>query len=359
MSSIWGEKIKLSIFGESHGISIGVVLDGLPSGEKIDMDEIMFQMVRRAPGKDKTTTQRKELDVPEIISGYYKGYTTGTPLTAIIRNNDMHSGDYSDLNNIPRPGHADFTGAIKYNGFNDYRGGGHFSGRLTAPMVFAGAVCKQILSRKGIETAAHIYSIANIADNPFDKVNINDDTLKHLATQKFPVLNKQIEADMRNCIENARLELDSVGGIVECATVGLPAGLGNPIFGGVENKLASILFGIPALKGIEFGDGFSSTTSRGSQNNDPFIIENGNVETLTNHHGGILGGITSSMPLIFRVAFKPTPSIYKKQQTVDIINKKNTELEIQGRHDPCIVIRAVPVVEALTAVCLLDIICGK
>ena len=359
MSSIWGEKIKLSIFGESHGSGIGVVLDGLPAGEKIDMDEIIFQMSRRAPGKDKTSTQRKELDIPEIISGYYNGHTTGTPLTAIIKNNDMHSGDYSDLNSVPRPGHADFTGAIKYNGFNDYRGGGHFSGRLTAPMVFAGAVCRQILSRKGIEIAAHIYSIANISDNAFDSVNINTGTLKRLGIKKFPVLNEQIEADMRSCIETARLELDSVGGIVECATVGLPAGLGDPIFGGIENKLSSILFGIPALKGIEFGDGFSSTTLRGSQNNDPFIFENGKVKTLTNHHGGILGGITSSMPLIFRVAFKPTPSIYKKQQTVDIRNKKNIELEIQGRHDPCIVIRAVPVVEALTAICLLEIICGK
>jgi chorismate synthase len=359
MSSMWGEKIKLSIFGESHGSGIGVVLDGLPAGEKIDMDEVMFQMSRRAPGKDKTATQRKELDVPEIMSGYYNGYTTGTPLCAIIKNNDMHSSDYADLNRIPRPGHADYTGFVKYNGFNDYRGGGHFSGRLTAPMVFAGAVCRQILSRKGIETAAHIYSIANIADSTFDPVNVTSDILKRLAVKRFPVLDDKIEAGMRNCIEQARLEFNSVGGIVECATVGLPVGMGEPIFGGVENKLASILFGIPAVKGIEFGDGFGCATLRGSQNNDAFIYENGKVKTMTNHHGGILGGITSSMPLIFRVAFKPTPSIFKKQQSVDIKQKKSTELEIQGRHDPCIVIRAVPVVEALTSVCLLDILTGK
>jgi chorismate synthase len=359
MSSVWGEKIKLSIFGESHGDGIGVVLDGLPAGEKIEMDEIMFQMSRRAPGKDKTSTQRKELDIPEILSGYYNGYTTGTPMCAIIKNNDMHSGDYANLNQIPRPGHADYTGYVKYAGFNDYRGGGHFSGRLTAPMVFAGAVCRQILSRKGIETAAHIYSVSNISDDAFDAVNVSSDILKRLIVKRFPVINEQIETDIRSCIEQARLELDSVGGIVECAAVGLPAGLGDPIFGGVENKLASILFGIPAVKGVEFGDGFGCTVLRGSENNDAFSFKDGKVKTATNHHGGILGGITSSMPLIFRVAFKPTPSILQKQQSVDIKQKKGIELEIQGRHDPCIVIRAVPVVEALTAVCLLEILLLK
>jgi chorismate synthase len=356
MSSIWGEKVKFSIFGESHGSGIGVILDGLPAGEKIDMDEIMFQMSRRAPGKDKTSTQRKELDIPEILSGWYNGFTTGSPMCAIIRNNDMHSDDYADLNSIPRPGHADYTGFVKYNGFNDYRGGGHFSGRLTAPMVFAGAVCRQILSRKGIETAAHIASIANIQDNAFDPVNVSAVLLNRLVVKRFPVLNEKAEAEMRNCIEQARLELDSVGGIVECAAVGLPAGLGDPIFDGVENKLASILFGIPAVKGVEFGNGFGSALLRGSQNNDAFVFENGKIKTATNRHGGILGGITSSMPLLFRVAFKPTPSILKKQQSVDIRQKKNTVLEIQGRHDPCIVVRAVPVVEAVTAVCLLDIL---
>lgn len=356
MSSTWGENIKISIFGESHGAGIGVVLDGLPAGEKIDSDEIMYQMYRRAPGRDKTSTPRRELDIPDIVSGILNGTTTGTPLCAVIKNGDIKSGDYDDLNRFPRPGHADYTGCVKYGGYNDYRGGGHFSGRLTAPMVFAGAVCRQVLERKGITVGAHIFSIGKVFDDGFDAANITSDFLKKLTLKKFPAINDRAGAEMKDEIEKARAVKDSVGGIVECASTGIPAGLGSPIFGGVENRLSSIIFGIPAVKGIEFGSGFKAASMHGSENNDAFCFKNGSVATATNNHGGILGGITSSMPILFRAAFKPTPSISKKQTTVDLKLKKEVETEIRGRHDPCVVVRAVPVVEALASVCILDLL---
>jgi chorismate synthase len=355
MSSTWGEKVKISIFGESHGAAIGVVIDGLPAGEQISFDDIMTQMARRAPGKDKTSTQRRESDEPEILSGILDGHTTGTPLCAQIRNSDTHSADYADFKRFPRPGHADFTAIARYGGFSDFRGGGHFSGRLTAPMVFAGAVCRQILARRGVEIGAHIFEAGGVSDRPFDPVKINGGLLKELSQSAFPVLGVNSENNMRAAIESARLDGDSVGGIVECGAVGLPCGFGDPIFGGVENRLASILFGIPAVKGLEFGAGFEATHLRGSENNDEFCFEGGTVKTATNRHGGLLGGITSGMPIIFRLAFKPTPSIYKPQQTVDLDENSSATLKIAGRHDPCVVIRAVPVVEALTAVCLLDL----
>ena len=332
MSSIWGEKIKISIFGESHGAGIGVTLDGLPAGEAIDMSEILRQMSRRAPGKNTISTQRREADIPEILSGFYNGRTTGTPLCAVVRNSDTRSGDYELLSRMPRPGHADFTGSVKYKGFNDPRGGGHFSGRLTAPMVFAGAVCRQILSRRGVEIGAH------------------------LSAREFPALDPEAEKQMKAAISEAKASLDSVGGVVECAAAGIPAGLGDPIFGGVENLLSSIIFGIPGVRGIEFGSGFAAASMTGSTHNDAFIIKDGEVKTKTNRHGGILGGITTSMPLLFRVAFKPTPSIFREQESVDLKLKKSTRLNIQGRHDPCIAVRAVPVVESLAAVCLLGLL---
>lgn len=355
MSSTWGEKVKISIFGESHGAAIGVVMDGLPAGEQINPDEVMAQMARRAPGKDKTSTKRRESDQPEILSGIVDGRTTGTPLTAVIRNSDTHSADYADFKRFPRPGHADFTAVARYGGFSDFRGGGHFSGRLTAPMVFAGAVCRQILSRRGVEIGAHISEIGEVSDTPFDPVKLNSGLLKELSQSAFPVLCSDTENKMRTVIEAARLDGDSVGGIIECGAVGLPCGFGDPIFGGVENRLASILFGIPAVKGLEFGAGFESAHLRGSENNDNFCLDGDTVKTATNNHGGVLGGITSGMPIVFRLAFKPTPSIYKSQQTIDLDENDNATLKIAGRHDPCVVIRAVPVVEALTAVCLLDL----
>lgn len=358
MSSAWGENVKISIFGESHGAAIGVVIDGLPAGEKIDLDFVAAQMARRAPGRDKTATQRKESDIPEILSGIVEGHTTGTPLCAAIRNSDAHSSDYADFKRFPRPGHADFTALFRYGGNSDYRGGGHFSGRLTAPMVFAGAVCRDILSRRGVIIGAHIFEAAGIRDTGFDLAKVSSEQLTCLSQKAFPVINSEKESEIRTAIEKARLDCDSVGGIVECAAVGLPRGLGSPIFGGVENKISSIIFGIPAVKGIEFGAGFDAARLRGSQNNDEFIIDNGEVKTATNRHGGILGGITSGMPLVFRAAFKPTPSIFKEQRTVDLVEKKEATLKIKGRHDPCVVIRAVPVVESLTAVCILDLMLG-
>lgn len=352
MSSIWGNNIKISIFGESHGKAIGVTIDGLPSGEAIDLEELLFQMERRAPGRDKVSTLRRESDAPKILSGLYKEKTTGTPLTAIIENSDTRSGDYENLNILPRPSHADYTGHIRYKGFADNRGGGHFSGRLTAPLVFAGAICRQILKRRGITIGSHIYSIGNITDTPFDPVNIDETKLEELVQMTLPVNNKEKELEMRSTIENIRPQGDSLGGIVECAATGLPPGIGSPIFGGVENIISSLIFGIPAVKGIEFGAGFSSAIMTGSQCNDDFTFENGKIKTISNNSGGIQGGITNGMPLILRVAFKPTPSISKEQNTVNLATQKNEKLTIRGRHDPCIVPRALPVVESAVAISL-------
>ncbi|MDR3644419.1 MAG: chorismate synthase [Clostridia bacterium] len=356
MSSMWGERLRLSIFGESHGAGIGVVLDGLPAGEPIDYDEILPQMARRASSGGKISTPRHEADMPEVLSGIFNGRTDGSPLCAIMRNTDVRSKDYDRIRLVPRPGHADYTAYMRTGGFNDYRGGGHFSGRLTAPMVFAGSVCRQILSRRGVEIGAHLLSVAGVSDASFDAAHIPPTLLLRLSSEAFPLLEPGAQAAMRQAVEKAANEEDSVGGIVECAAVGLSAGLGSPIFGGVENRLASILFGIPAVKGIEFGAGFAAAGLRGSENNDAFIYESGEVKTAANHHGGLLGGITSSMPVVFRVAFKPTPSIRQKQQSVDLEKKSQVELEVTGRHDPCVAIRALPVVEALTAVCLLDLV---
>lgn len=356
MSSYWGEKIKISIFGESHGKGIGVVIDNLPAGEKIDMDQIMVQMGRRAPGRDKTATPRKESDIPNILSGVLNNTTTGTPLCAVIENTNTRSGDYGNLLTTPRPGHGDYPGFVRYSGFNDIRGGGHFSGRLTAPIVFAGSVCRQILKKRGIEIASHIYSLGKIKDTPFDPVNIPHETIKHLNTSAFPLINKNIESEMRSYVEEARLNLDSAGGIVECCATGIEPGLGSPMFGGVENIISSIIFGIPAVKGLEFGAGFEITKMHGSQANDPYAYdENGRVVTLSNNNGGILGGITTGMPILFRTAIKPTASISQPQQTVDLTKKEPATLEVHGRHDPCIVPRAAVVVESALALALLNL----
>lgn len=359
MSSTWGENVKISVFGESHGPGIGVVIDGLPAGEKLDFTGIAAQMARRAPGGSTLSTARKESDRPEILSGLLQDVTTGAPLCALIRNSDTHSADYADLRRIPRPGHADYTAHVHYGGFNDIRGGGHFSGRLTAPMLFAGEVCRQILARRGVVVGAHAFKIAEVPDTPFDPVKIDGNTLVSLAAKPIAVLDDEAGARMKAIIEEAKRSGDSVGGIVECAAVGLPAGLGDPIFGGVENRLSSLLFGIPAVKGIEFGEGFGSAALRGSENNDGFYFDGDNVKTATNHHGGILGGITSGMPLIFRLAIKPTPSIFKEQQSVDLLSREEQSLVIHGRHDPCILPRAIPVVESLAALCLLDQMMGS
>lgn len=355
MSGVWGSKIKYSIFGESHGDAIGIIIDGLQPGIELDLEEINREMVRRAPGKNKLSTSRQEKDGFDILSGYFNNKTTGTPLCAVIRNSDQHSKDYEKTKDLMRPGHADYTGKVKYGGFNDYRGGGHFSGRITAPIVFAGALAKQILSRRGIVIGSHIKSVGTVEEEYFDEVNIKEDFLKELSQKEFPTIDEEKGLRMQEEILDAREKKDSVGGIIECAILNLPPGVGSPFFGSVESILSSLLFSIPAVKGVEFGAGFSISKMKGSGANDEFYIENGVIKTYTNNNGGILGGITSGMPVIFRTAFKPTPSIAQKQRTVDTYKNENTIIKVQGRHDPCIVQRAVPVVEAVAAMGILEL----
>ena len=346
--------MRYTIFGESHGPAIGVTLEGVPAGLELDMDFIRSELARRAPGQNAMTTARKEADEPQILSGVFEGKTTGTPLCAVIFNTDTRSKDYDELRDKPRPAHADFTAHIKYGGFQDVRGGGHFSGRLTAPLCIAGGICAQLLARRGITVAAHIRSIAQVEDRPFSPLGEARDTLLAVQQAPFPVLEEKAGERMRAEILRAREAGDSVGGVVECIVTGLPAGVGSPMFQGLESHLAAALFAIPAVKGVEFGSGFGAAGMRGSAHNDPFILEDGAIRTASNHAGGILGGISSGMPVVFRAAFKPTPSIAQKQHTVRLSAGTETDLQITGRHDPCIVPRAVPVVEAAAALVLLD-----
>ena len=352
MSSTYGENLKLSVFGQSHGAGIGMVLDGIPAGLPVDMEALTAFLARRAPGQNDYSTPRREADAPEFLSGLVENITCGAPIAALIRNTNTRSGDYANLKDCPRPGHADYTAQIKYGGHQDAAGGGHFSGRLTAPICIAGGLCKQWLEGKGIRISAHIAMIGGIWDRPFDPVHPETDAV----LTPFPTLEEARGAEMRQRIAEAKAALDSVGGIVECAVTGLPAGLGDPMFGGMEGKLAQMLYGIPAVKGVEFGAGFRVAEMVGSESNDPFRVENGKIVTATNNCGGILGGITDGMPLIFRAAFKPTPSIAKPQQSVSLSEMENRILEVKGRHDPCIVPRAVPVVEAAAAIALMDIL---
>lgn len=354
MSGVWGNKVKYSIFGESHGESIGIVIDGLEPGIELDIESIKKEMARRAPGKNKLSTPRNEKDKFEIQSGLFENKTTGTPLCAIIRNSNQHSKDYSKTKDLIRPGHADYTGRIKYNNFNDYRGGGHFSGRLTAPMVFAGAIAKQILKKKNVLIGSHILSIKNIKDVAFEKTNISESKLKELTCMEFPLLDNTKSDIMQNEIIKAKENKDSVGGVIECASINVPVGLGSPFFQSIESTLSHLLFSIPAVKGVEFGLGFDITELCGSEANDEYYIDSDEIKTFSNNNGGILGGITNGMPLVLRVAIKPTPSIAKQQRTVNMSTKENSNIEIVGRHDPCIVQRAVPVIEAATAMGILE-----
>lgn len=358
MSSTWGNNIKISVFGESHSEAIGVVIDGLEAGIELDLDEISFEMGRRAPGKNAMSTSRNESDAPEIVSGFFNGKTTGTPLCAVIKNQNTRSQDYERTKNLIRPGHADFTGFVKYNGFNDYRGGGHFSGRLTAPIVFAGAICKQILEKEDIKIGAHIKQIADVCDKSFDFTNIDAKIIDNLKSKELAFLEEAKENDAKERILAAKNDLDSVGGIIECAVIGLYSGIGNPMFDSVESVLSHILFSIPSVKGVEFGSGFSFADMRGSEANDSFYYDGDIIKTKTNNNGGINGGITNGMPIVFRTVIKPTPSIAKKQKTIDISAGCDAEIEIVGRHDPCIVQRAVPVIEAATAIAIYDLIKG-
>lgn len=350
----WGENFKLSIFGESHGEGIGVVIDGIPSGFSVDMEKVNEQMKRRAPGRSTTATARKEADQVNILSGFLDGKTTGTPLCGVIYNTNTISKDYNG--DLLRPSHADYTAICKYGESRDFRGGGHFSGRITAPLVFAGAIARQILEEKGIFIGSHIGNIGKVYDKDFDPVNIDKELLKDLSSKDFPVIDETIEEKMREEVETYKRDLNSVGGSVEVAVSGIGAGFGSPFFGSVESRLSSMMFSIPAVKGIEFGMGFDFSESNGKDANDEFYIENGVIKTKTNNNAGINGGITNGMPITFRIALKPTPSIASKQNTVDISKMENTEIEIHGRHDPCIVPRAAVVAEAATAVTILDII---
>ncbi len=356
MSGQWGKKIKYSIFGESHGRGIGITIDGLPTGMKLDMDFINNEMRRRAPGRDEFSTTRSEGDTIEILSGYFNGYTTGTPLCAVIFNENQKSRDYDKLKNLARPGHADFTGNVKYSGFNDYRGGGHFSGRITAPLVFAGAVAKQILAQKGIQIGSHILSIANVFDSYFDATSLKNQLLIDILNKNFPVIDEVQGIEMKSTILKARQESDSVGGIIEAAILNVPCGLGEPFFDSIESNLAQLLFSVPSVKGVEFGLGFDITRVLGSQANDILYMDRGNIKTKTNNNGGINGGISNGMPIIFRVAIKPTPSIAKIQSTIDMSTCLDSEVSVTGRHDPCIVLRALPVIESCGAMSILDFI---
>lgn len=351
-----GKLCTLTIYGESHGPSIGAVLDGLPAGTVIDWDEVRREMARRTPGQSALTTARKETDAFTVESGWFEGHTTGTPLAVRIANGDQHSKDYSTLRRLMRPGHADYAGRVRYGGWNDHRGGGHFSGRLTAPLVLAGAVARQILRREGIVIGAHILRIADVEDAPFPPLGAGAAVLEGLTRQALPLLDPSQEAPMREAILGAKNDADSVGGIIECMAEGLPPGLGDPLFDSVESRLSQMLFSVPAVKGVEFGEGFRFAAMRGSAANDPMRWEDGAVRCTANHNGGLTGGITDGAPLLFRAVIKPTPSIGRAQQTVDMESGEDAVLEVRGRHDPCIVTRAVPVIEAAAAWTLLDIL---
>ncbi len=355
MGSVWGNAVKLSIFGESHGGGIGCVLDGFPAGVPYDEEFILAEMDRRAPGKNRQSTARREKDLPKVLSGIFEGKTSGAPISCVIENTDTRSKDYRNLIEQPRPGHADYTGRVRYQGCNDYRGGGHFSGRLTAPLVFAGAMCKLFLRSNGIEVGSHIAAIGQIMDTPFDDVNVPAELLEKLRTQAYPVINPRAEEAMLAQIDQARAAQDSVGGIIECAVTGVPVGMGSPMLSPVEGRLSSILFSVPAVKGVEFGAGFSIAAMRGSEANDCMYLDGDTVKTETNNNGGILGGITNGMPIIVRTAIKPTPSISREQHTLNLTDQQVEPLVIKGRHDPCIVTRATPVIEAAVAVAVTDL----
>ena len=356
MSATFGEHFRLTLFGESHGPAIGMVIDGLPAGMPIDEDAVARDMARRAPGTDPTATPRREADRVRIVSGLLNGRATGAPLCGLIENTNVRSGDYAQLQTLMRPGHADYAGYVKYRGFNDPRGGGHFSGRLTAPLVFAGSVARQFLLARGIEIGAHIAAIAGIEDARFDPVGVSAQQLRALRDSRFPLIDPALEEPMRAAVRDAREALDSVGGIVECAAVGVPAGIGSPFFRSVESVASQLAFSIPAVKAVEFGDGMTIAALRASDANDPLRMQDDRVMAASNHNGGLTGGITNGMPVIMRVAIKPTPSIAREQQTVDVSTGQNARLSIQGRHDPCIVPRAVVVVESALAIALAELI---
>lgn len=339
--------MKHTIFGESHGPAIGVTLSGVPAGLELDWEAVRFEMARRAPGRSELSTERRERDEVRVLSGLFEGKTTGAPLCAVIENTDARPGDYEAIRDLARPGHADWSAHVRYGGYNDNRGGGHFSGRLTAPLVFAGAVAKQLLARQGVFVGAHISSVYGISDAAME----DWPSLKAAAAKAFPVLDDQRGEEMREAIAQAKADRDSVGGSIECAVFGLPAGLGDPDFGrNAEGIFSQYLFAVPAVKAVAFGAGVAFSLMLGSEANDPlYVDDDGTVKGEQNCAGGINGGITNGMPVTFEVTLRPTPSIGRRQFTVDMARMENAELELTGRHDPCVVPRAVPVIEAAAA----------
>ncbi|MBR6727124.1 MAG: chorismate synthase [Clostridia bacterium] len=356
MANQYGNNLHLSIYGGSHDAEIGMRLSGFPKGFTPDTDELLRFMARRAPNGGAFSTPRKEPDTPVFLSGLAKGATTGEEIHAVIYNTNAHSKDYSFIYDTPRPGHADYAALCKYGPSVDLRGGGHFSGRLTAPLCIAGGLALQYLAARGICVGAHIEAIHGIHDDRFDPVCVSPDQFAPLKASPFPVLNSEAGERMQAAITAARADRDSVGGVIECAVTGLEKGLGEHMFDGVEGRFAALLFSIPAVKGVEFGAGFGAADLFGSENNDPYCINGDSITTKTNNCGGILGGMTNGMPLVFRVAFKPTPSIAKEQETVSLLRRENTTLSVPGRHDPTVVVRAVPVVEAAAALAVLDLL---
>lgn len=357
MSSSFGNNIRVSVAGESHGEALGVIIDGLPAGFCVDMEELVAFLKRRAPGRNRFSTPRKEADTPAFLSGLAGNVTTGAPILATIQNTNTRSGDYAALREVPRPGHADLTADIKYGGFQDSRGGGHFSGRLTAPLCIAGGIALQMLKKKGIEIFAHVQRIHGVEGKAPAYKAEEIPALREIAGKAFPAYDDAAGEKMQHEIETARQGGDSVGGTIMVAAIGVPAGLGAPMFSRIEGRMAAAAFGIPAVRGIAFGNGFAAADLYGSENNDAFYIgENGQVQTRTNRHGGTLGGITTGMPFVYEVAIKPTPSIALPQESVNTAKKTAETLSITGRHDPCIVPRAVPVMEAMTALVLFDVL---
>lgn len=366
MSSMFGTTLRVSIFGQSHSQAIGCVIDGLPAGFKLDEGALQEFMGRRAPGQNAWSTPRKEADVPQIVSGLNdQGETCGAPLAALIYNTNTRSGDYDELRRVPRPGHADFTAWAKWHGSQDVPGGGHFSARLTAPLCVAGGIALQVLAQRGVRIAAHVLRVADKEDEPFDALDNSPAANRHLDEQMdllrkgwkshaFPTIDGRAAESMKETIAQARAQGDSVGGVVECVACGVPAGVGGPRYDGVQGSIARVVFGIPAVKGLEFGAGFDVADLAGLQNNDPYEIRDGSVVPRTNNAGGTLGGISTGAPILFRIAVKPTPSIALPQQSVDLEEMQETTLEVRGRHDPCVAARAVPIAEAAMALAILD-----
>lgn len=363
MPSTFGNALRVTVFGQSHSPAVGCVVEGLPSGHVVDMEALGRFMSRRAPGQGPWTTPRKEADLPRIVSGLNpKGATCGAPLAVVIENTNTRSRDYDNLMAVPRPGHADYTAWAKWHGNQDVPGGGHFSGRLTAPLCAAGGIALQMLAERGVRVGAHLLSVADVRDEPLCALDNAPASQARLQAQldaladgrTFPTIDADSGKAMLAAIDDARRELDSVGGVVECVATGMPAGVGSPMFDGIENLIARAAFGVPAVKGVEFGRGFEAARLRGSEDNDPYRMVDGTVTPVTNNAGGALGGITTGAPVLFRMALKPTSSISRPQESVDLTSGSDATLEVHGRHDPCVATRAVPVAEAICALSLLD-----